>query len=86
MKVRKPGTLADNHIAVVDRNGFIRGYVHSKATGATASRFTNNLNMRLGKHEGRMAWLEQDDSAPRPQPRRVESANHKSARGSVRAR
>jgi hypothetical protein len=86
MKKRKVGEVAANHIPVIDKHGFVRGYVHGKATGATASRFTNNPNMKLGKHEGRQAWIEPDTGARAPLPRQVESANHKSARGSVRAK
>ena len=86
MKERKPGEVAPNHIPVIDKHGFVRGYVHGKATGATAARFTNNPAMRLSKHEGRPAWIEQDTGASAPQPRRPETANHKSARGSVRAK
>jgi hypothetical protein len=86
VKTRKVGEVAPNHIPVIDRHGFVRGYVHGKATAATASRFTNNPAMKLGKHEGRQAWIEQDAGASTPLPRPVESANHKSARGSVRAK
>jgi hypothetical protein len=86
MKKRKVGEVAPNHIPVIDKYGFVRGYVHGKATGATAARFTNNPAMKLGRHEGRQAWIEQDTGERAPQPHRPETANHKSARGSVRAK
>jgi hypothetical protein len=90
-KPRKPGTVPDGKFGVYDRNENLRGHVGPKATAATASRFTNNPNMKLGKKDGRAAWLTLADTsaegttagAPAQQP--AESANHKSARGSVRA-
>lgn len=85
MKKRKLGDVPPNCIPVVDRNGFTRGHMHGAGGGAAcAARFTGNPNMALGKRDGRQAWIEQD--TPRPAKRRqVETANRKSARGSVRA-
>lgn len=56
----KPGTVPANRIPVIDRHGHIRGNVTTKATAATASRFTNNPNMKLTDHNGRQCWVEQD--------------------------
>lgn len=85
-KRRKPGEVAPNHIPVIDKQGFVRGYVHGHATAPTAARFTNNPAMKLGKHEGRQAWIEQDTGATGVgHAGHIETANHKSARGSVKA-
>jgi hypothetical protein len=83
-KQRAIGEVPPNRIPVIDRHGFVRGHVGKLASAPTAARFTNNPDMKLGEHDGRTSWIEQSASAP--QPRRVETANHKSARGSVRAK
>jgi hypothetical protein len=85
-KQRKIGAVPPNRIPVIDRHGFVRGHVGERASAPTAARFTNNPAMKLGEHNGRTSWIEQSTSARAPQPRRAETANHKSARGSVRAK
>jgi hypothetical protein len=90
-KQRKPGTVPPGRIGVYDGDGNLRGHVGPKATSVTAARFTNQHGAKLGKKDGRLAWLTPADvsalgttaGAPAQQP--AESANHKSARGSVRA-
>jgi hypothetical protein len=80
-KQRKIGDVPPNRIPVIDDQGRLRGHVGKKATAVTASRFLGRLGATLQKQDGRLAWI----GPSAPQSRRVESANHKSARGSVRA-
>jgi hypothetical protein len=81
-KQRKPGEVPPNRIPVIDDQGRLRGHVGKKATSVTASRFLGKLGATLGKKDGRVAWI----GPSAPQPRRAETANHRSARGSVRAK
>jgi hypothetical protein len=84
---RKIGSVPPGKLPVIDRHGNLCGHVGAKATAPTAARFTGNPNMKLSKHEGRQSWIEQGTPPQRsPQSRPPETANHKSARGSVRAK
>ncbi len=56
-KQRKPGTVPLGRIGVYDANGHLRGHVGSKATSVTAARFTEQHGAKLGKKNGRTAWL-----------------------------
>lgn len=80
MKNRKPGTVAANKIPIYDDKGRQRGAVGPKATSVTVSRFIGQHGAKLGKVKGRTAWI----GPSAPMPRKPETANHKSARGSVR--
>jgi hypothetical protein len=57
-KQRKPGTVPLGKIAVLDREGNLRGHVGPKATSATAARFTKQLGATLtkGKNGERDSW------------------------------
>ena len=82
MKKQKPGEAPLNRIPVFDDQGNMRGHVGKRATQATAARLLGKLGAKLGKKDGRVAWI----GPSAPQPRRVESKNHAAARGSVRAK
>ena len=82
MKTRKPGEVAPNRIPIFDDQDRLRGAVGPKATSVTVSRFTGKAGAVLGKKDGRTAWI----GPSAPIPRRAESKNQKSARGSVRAK
>ncbi len=84
-KERKPGSIPPGRIGVYGSGGHLVGHVGPHATAITAQRLAQQLGATLGKKDGRTAWLTPRDQA-RPRARNVaESANHKSARGSVRA-
>jgi hypothetical protein len=55
-KARRPGEVPPGKIAVLDRDGNVRGHVGPKATAATAARFTNQLGAKLTKKDGRTSW------------------------------
>ena len=79
MKARKAGTVREGRIPVYS-DGLIVGHVGPSCTAATARRF-NAHDATLRKVDGRLSWV----GFSKPQRRRPETANHKSARGSVRA-
>jgi hypothetical protein len=87
MKPRKVGSVAPNKIPIFDHRGNLRGAVGHKATSVTVSRFTGTPGAKLGRKGNRQAWLGAaplaDAGAPAQQP---ETANHKAARGSVKAK
>ncbi len=58
-KQRKPGTISPNRIGIYDRRGNLRGHVGRTATQATVARFIGHPNAKLGKVNGRTAWIEQ---------------------------
>lgn len=55
-KQRKPGEVPPDKIAVLDRNGNVRGHVGPKATSATAARFHGQLGSKLTKIKERDSW------------------------------
>jgi hypothetical protein len=59
-----PGTLHPHHIPIFDHKGRMRGHVGPKATAATIARFTGQHGSKLGKHDGKVAWI----SPPPPPP------------------
>jgi len=85
MKKQKPGEAPPNRVPIFDGRGNMRGHVGKTATSATVARFIGQHGAKLGKKNGRTAWIG-PAATPRPQPRRGESANHKSARGPAPAR
>ncbi|MGD0420212.1 MAG: hypothetical protein ABSA68_11655 [Xanthobacteraceae bacterium] len=60
-----PGTLPDNKIPIIDHKGNARGSVGHLATQAVVSRF-GVTGAKIGKHEGRTAWVEPKPSPPKP--------------------
>jgi hypothetical protein len=54
---RKPGTVPLNRIPVLDHAGNVRGHVGSRATSATAARFTGHHGAVLAKVKGRTSWM-----------------------------
>lgn len=55
-----------NRIPIVDHKGNMRGHVGHSATQATVARFLGRHGAKLGKHEGRVAWI--GDVPPPPPP------------------
>ena len=93
-KPDKPGTLPDHHIPIFDHNGHMRGRVGSKATSVTVARFLGRHGAKLGKKDGKDAWIGQEPPTPpkpviAPQPKPESAQKHKleislrAAKGSV---
>src|SRR5271170_4770027 len=55
--------LPDHRIPIYDHEGNMRGHVGHKATSATVSRFIHQHGAKLGKKDGRDAWI-----GPKPPP------------------
>jgi hypothetical protein len=53
----KPGTIAPGKVGVFDDKGRCRGVMGTKAGAATAARFLGHSNVKLGKVDGRDAWV-----------------------------
>lgn len=85
MKQRKPGTVPPGRIAILDQGGRIRGHVGPHATTATVARFLGHHNAKLEKNGGRAVWQSYGEDGPKIGQRASESANHRAARGSVKA-
>lgn len=62
----KPGELPENRIPVYDHQGRRRGHVGYLASAATVARFTGQHGAKLGKKDGRTAWI----SPPPPPPKK----------------
>jgi hypothetical protein len=60
----KPGVVPENRIPIFDHAGRPRGAVGKLATSATVSRFTGTLDNRLGRKNGRVAWIGAAPEAP----------------------
>jgi hypothetical protein len=94
MKQRKPGTVAANKIPIYDHRGNLRGAVGHKATAVTVARFTGTVGAKLGRKDGRQAWLGAAPLADVSASGTTAGApviptkkqNYDSARGSVKAR
>lgn len=88
MKPRRPGELRQGQIAVVDHNHIMRGRVHGAgATSVTAARFGIGPGARLGRHNGRPAWIgKAPEKSSARRAMRMETKNHAAARGSVKGR
>lgn len=52
-----PGQIGEGKLGVFDHKGRLRGQVGKLATNATAARFTGTLDNKLGKKDGRPAWI-----------------------------
>ena len=52
--------LPDHRIPIYDHEGNMRGHVGHKATAATVSRFIGQHGAKLGKKDGRDAWIAPD--------------------------
>jgi hypothetical protein len=85
----KPGTVPENRVPIFDYAGRPRGAVGKLATSVTVSRFTGTLNNRLGKKDGRTAWIggapEGPNKAAQQQMAKLR-ASLRGARGSVSSR
>src|SRR5208283_1039808 len=66
-KSDKPGTISEHHIPIYDHNGHMRGRVGPKATSVTVARFLNRHGAKLGKKDGKDAWIGQEPPTP-PKP------------------
>jgi len=56
---RKPGDVPPGRLAIVDRDGNVRGHVGRTATQATVKRLLGSYDTKLGRHKGRPAWIQQ---------------------------
>jgi hypothetical protein len=57
--------LPDNRVPIYDHKGRMRGHVGHKASSATVSRFIGLHGAKLGKKDGRDAWLGPKPPAPK---------------------
>jgi len=62
----KPGLLHEHHIPIFDHAGNHRGHVGPKATAATVSRFIHQHGAKLGKKDGKTAWIGPKPPPPKP--------------------
>ena len=60
----EPGIVPDHRVPIFDHKGRMRGHVGHKATAVTVARFTGQHGSKLGKKDGRTAWI----SPPPPPP------------------
>jgi hypothetical protein len=54
---REPGTVPPGRLGVYDGKGNYRGHVGHRAGAATAARFINRADVKLGTKDGRQAWV-----------------------------
>ena len=59
-----PGTFPKHHTPIYDHKGRLRGRVGNLASSITVARFTGQHGSKLGKKDGRTAWI----SPPPPPP------------------
>lgn len=78
----KPGTLPENRIAVYDSQGRRRGHVGKLAGPETVARFTGQHGAKLGKIDGRDAWISPPPKGPSHADAR-HAQNIRQAKGSV---
>jgi hypothetical protein len=62
----KPGTLNEHHIPIYDHKDRMRGHVGPKATEVTVARFTGQHGSKLGKRDGKPAWISPPPPPPKP--------------------
>jgi hypothetical protein len=60
----KPGIVPENRVPIYDHKGRQRGAVGKLATSVTVSRFTGTMDNKLGKKNGRDAWIGAGPSKP----------------------
>lgn len=60
----KPGVLPEHRIPIYDHKGHMRGHVGPAATSVSVARFVHQHGAKLGKKDGRTAWL-----GPKPPPK-----------------
>ena len=65
-----PGMLHPHHIPIFDHRGRMRGHVGPKATAATVARFIGQHGAKLGKKDGKTAWI--GPVPPKPKPPQVD--------------
>jgi len=63
---RKPGTVREGKIEIFDHKGRPRGHVGPKATAVTVARFIGLHGAKLGKKDGKPAWLGPKPPPPKP--------------------
>src|SRR5208282_5742119 len=66
----QPGVLPKHRIPIFDHKGNMRGHVGHKATSLTVARFIGQYGAKLGKKDGRDAWI-----GPKPPPPKKSQAN-----------
>ena len=69
MKDRKPGEAPPNRVPIFDHLGNMRGHVGHTATPATIARFINQHGAKLGKKNGRPAWIGPEPPPPKKPPK-----------------
>ncbi len=62
----RPGIIPEHRVPIYDHKGQLRGHVGHKATAVTVARFTGQYGSKLGKKDGRPAWI----SPPPPLPKK----------------
>ena len=62
----EPGVVPESRIPIYDHKDRMRGHVGPKATSVTVARFTGQHGSKLGKRDGREAWI----SPPPPPPKK----------------
>lgn len=72
---QKPGHPPLNRIPIFDHKGNMRGHVGRTATDATVSRFLGRPGAKLGKKEGRTAWIGDKPPPPPPPPPKPNQAD-----------
>lgn len=80
-KGRKPGTVPDNRIAIVDHEGNIRGHVGRTATQAVVARIVGRHGSTLGQHAGKKAWKVPAPPPPKPPRPQMPSSAPNAAQG-----
>ena len=62
----KPGSPPEGRIPIFDHKGNMRGHVGRTATSATVARFIGQHGAKLGKKNGKPAWLGPKPPPPKP--------------------
>lgn len=78
----KPGELPRNRIPIFNQNGVRKGHVGHRAGPPTVARF-GIRDAKLGKVDGRTAWIGHDDAGARRQAAIKRVHDLRAAKGSV---